>query len=72
MDNMTVIKITEMMIMIMTVMEDVIEEEAHITNTHFTHSTQFTQSTHHTIAIHTITDHTTDHMATNVNKVSTL
>jgi len=50
--------------MIMTVMEDVVED-VRVINTHFTHFTHFThsfRSIHHTTA-----NHTTVHMATNIN-----
>ncbi|KGR81973.1 hypothetical protein [Lysinibacillus odysseyi] len=73
---MAVIKITEMMmtmIMTMTVMGDVVEEEFRITSTRFSHSIQYTQPfqhTHHTTAIRTITAHTTDLTATNINKAA--
>ena len=56
-------------IMIMTVMEDVVEEDDRVINTRITHSihsTHFSRSTHHSIAHHTI-----DHTATNINKVPT-
>ncbi|QCR31053.1 hypothetical protein C1N55_02260 [Lysinibacillus sp. SGAir0095] len=52
-------------IMIMTAMEEGLEEEDHVISTRFSHSSLFIQSTHRTIATHTITDHTTDLMATN-------
>lgn len=55
--------------MIMTVMEDVVED-VRVINTHFTHFTHFThsfRSIHHTTANHTTANHTTVHMATNIN-----
>jgi len=47
--------------MIMTVMEDVVED-VRVINTHFTHSFHSFRSTHHTTA-----NHITVHMATNIN-----
>lgn len=57
----SMIEMTDMM-MTMTVMEDVVEEDAHVINTHSTHSTHFIhRSIHHTIA-----NHTTVHTGTNI------
>ncbi|WP_390287384.1 hypothetical protein [Ureibacillus sp. GCM10028918] len=60
-------------VMIMTVMEEVIEEEdVHDISTRFSRSSLFIQSTHRTIpipttVIRTTTDHTTDLMVTNIS-----
>ncbi len=62
----SMIEMTDMMMtMTMTVMEDVVEEDAHVINTHSTHSTHFIhRSIHHTIA-----NHTTVHTGTNINNL---
>ncbi|KPN96875.1 hypothetical protein AO843_00885 [Lysinibacillus sp. ZYM-1] len=52
--------------MIMTVMEDVVEDVL-VINTHFTHSFHSFRSIHHTTANHTTANHITVHMATNIN-----
>ncbi|MED4888928.1 hypothetical protein MKY88_16110 [Lysinibacillus sp. FSL R7-0073] len=52
--------------MIMTVMEDVVEDVP-VINTHITHSFHSFRSIHHTTANHTTANHTTVHMATNIN-----
>ncbi len=65
MNNMVEIGTMMITIMIMTVMEGVGEEDVHVINTHSTHSIHSTRSfrsTHRTTA-----NHTTVHMATNLN-----
>ncbi|KGR74958.1 hypothetical protein CD33_14595 [Ureibacillus sinduriensis BLB-1 = JCM 15800] len=73
---MAVIRTTEIMTMdmVMTVMEEIEEEgDVLVISTRISHSIVFIQSIHRTIhrtiPIHTITDHITDLMATNISKV---